>query len=529
MNIKQIIIILSLCTAFSLQSIMDFDDDSFLFEVDDLDQFGAGWEPILRQGCITPEEVITILTNEPILAQERLKNNFYLFTNPPNSRSLLDLPQYLLHLWCLPYTKWQWYVSLFYNQTTKGNFTKNGTTIDTYLDLNNAGLLQKLEELEFGIDIPTAVELFSAFKLQERRTGFMLGGVWLKDKWYFECKAPIYYLERNFFISEEEQLAIEHFLNPEGTVAEDEEIQDQIQRRAICDHFGLGDTRFNVGRFLIDNDRMMLIIGGLATIPTAGTFASGFLGTNFEKDSDHAPFSLLELFQLGLCDEKDIDKIKAITIAFGISAYDKLAANLLQTGLGNNGHVGLGIFLEKHLKLSRKFSFKTRGELEYLLPTWEKRFYITKKFPRAFDESFRHYEDPALAINNINFLNQQLINTVIPKVYNSLIWPGLLVKFDTALCGKIGKNWEVAVGFDLYWQEKERLGDIDATPSELFNIRKDNATKPGAYQNKIFGSVNYTKKGRYYDWCISFYGDGTVVQYGVGKDFNLCFNLAMNY
>ncbi len=533
MKIKQFILALSLYTPFfappTLQSMDDFDNDVFL-EDDDLDQFdSSGWEPTLREGCITPEEVILILVNEPILAQERLKNNFYFFVNPPNSRSLLDSIQNLLHLWCLPCTKWQWYVSLFYNQTTKVNFTKNGTTIDTYLDLNNAGLLQKLEEIEFGIDIPTAIELFSAFKLQERRAGFMLGGAWFKCNWYFECKAPLYYLERNFFVTEEEKSAIEKFLNPEAIPVEDEEIEKQIRRRAICDHFGLGDTRFNVGRLVIDNCEMMLLVGGVLTIPTASTLASGLMGTNFQKDSDHPAFNLLELFQLGLCDVKDIEKIKEITIAFGISAYDKLAANLLQTNLGNNGHLGIGAFLEKHLKISRKFSFKTRAEFEYLLPAWEKRFYITKKFPAAFDDAFRHYEDPNKAINNINFLNQQLINTVIPKVYDTLVWPGLILKFDTAVCGKIGKNWEIALGFDLYWQEKERLGDIDATPSELFNIRKDNAIKPGAYQNKLFGSVNYTKKGKCYDWCISFYGDGTLVQYGVGKDFNLCFNLAMNY
>lgn len=166
-----------------------------------------------RAECLTACDIVNILTQPsgPILAQERLQGNFYRYTNPPHQRSLLDYPLYTLHQWCLP-CHWQFNISFFYNQNSQANFTKEGTTIDSYLDFDNGNLLQDIDQLEFGIDIPTAIELLRNFKLQERRCGFMLNGYHKQCGWVFDVKTPLYYLERNFFLTSAEKEALENLL-----------------------------------------------------------------------------------------------------------------------------------------------------------------------------------------------------------------------------------------------------------------------------------------------------------------------------
>jgi len=174
----------------------------------------------------------------------------------------------------------------------------------------------------------------------------------------------------------------------------------------------------------------------------------------------------------------------------------------------------------------------TRSALEYLCPALDTRFYITKKFSQAFN-AFEPYTtaegaDPAQASVKLAFLNEQLINTLIPKVYQTMIYPGFIFKFTSSIDAILGKRkrWQLGLGVDLWWQDRERLGKIYATPWQINEIRTDIAVKPGAYQNKIFISTNYRGRGDDFDWCLTIYGDYTFISSGIGKDFNLALRFA---
>jgi len=182
--------------------------------------------------------------------------------------------------------------------------------------------------------------------MQERRGGFMLGVAHANGRFNLEFKTPLYYLERNFFVTPEEQEILESFFGPSDP---------EQQKHFISDRVGFGDTRLTIGFFAVEDDRLQLNVGGEATIPTQIAFKKGLLGSHFKKNSNHPIFNILELFQMVFCEVKDVSQIEAITINFLLSSFDKLSANLLQTSLGNNGHLGLMIFAEKFMQFNDRF------------------------------------------------------------------------------------------------------------------------------------------------------------------------------
>jgi hypothetical protein len=502
-------------------------DDNF----DDLDAFTdtLDWHYVERTALdVTPQMVLDFICADPLLLQDRLQNDLYLFTFPGNRRrrSLLDYP-YTLHDYTLPCRGLVTNLWFFYNQTSVDNFTEQGTTISSYWNLNDENIIGDIDLIDFGINFPDAVQLFSLLKMQERRNGFMFGAYYLGlDGWNIEAKIPLYYNERNFFLTPDEKMLLENSIlfDEDDSGATD---QDEINKHFVSDGIGIGDTRLSAGLFIIDQENFQLNVGVEMTLPTAAPFIIGLKGSNFPQNSDHPPFDLLQIFQLALGSPPDIQAVKDISIAFISSIFDKLSANLLQVEMGNSGHIGVAGFFENFLPLNNRFEFVTRGAVEYLFPASEKRFYITKKFPQEFTsrEPYIVPDDPhpAESAEKLAFLNEQLINTFIPMVFPTTIYPGFLVKFSSELIGNFGDTWQFGIGYDLWWQDKEKLGTIKADSLAISNIRTDIASRPGAFQNKIFGSVNYYHYGRWFDWYLTAYGDYTVINSGIGKDFTLSF------
>lgn len=514
------------------------------FEMDDLDRLAdkVEWHYLERTSAdVTPQMVLDFICSPPLCFQTRLQNDLYLFTFPGNRRrrSLLDYPFNVLHDYCMEpcgLTLNSWY---FYNQTRVDNFTQEGTTLTSYWNLTNENLIGNLDEFEFGIKFPDAVQLFGLLKMQERRTGFMFGGFYNGEcGWNIEAKIPVYYNERNFFLTPEEKMLLENSIffdeNDSGFTDESE-----IHKHFVSDAVGLGDTRVSAGLLIVDQENFGLNVGFEMTFPTAVAFARGLLGTNFAQNSEHPPFDLLTLFQLALGTPPNIQAVTDMSIAFITSAFDKLSANLVQVEMGNSGHIGAAFFFENYLPLNQRFEIFTRGAVEYLFPATEKRFYITKKFPQQF-AAFAPYTtdvtdcdnqggaDPADAAPKLAFLNEQLINTFIPFVFPTSIYPGFLVKFTSELIGNFGDTWRFGIGYDLWWQDKEKLGRIQADPLIISNIRTDIASRPGAFQNKFFVTAAYYTEGRWFDWYLTAYGDYTILRTGIGKDFTLALRFTAN-
>ncbi len=520
---------------FSL-SIDDDDDGAYVPDIyDDWADQDVGWQPgtIRPPGAtqISPAELLDLLTcpGLNIFLQNRLPQNFYIFTNPQNKRSILDQPQFLVHLSSFPEApqSWQFNFWMFYNQTSLGNYTKNKTDVASYLNIYNTVLFGGLNELinnfvQLPFDIPTLQQLFGLLKLQQRTSGYMFDFYKEAGPWNFEWKIPLLYFERNFFVTPAEQARIEAILQFES--------DGSFNHLVVSDQLGVGDSRVNIGYHAVTKEWIDVNVGLELTLPTAFPFKKGLIGSNFAQNSTTPPFDLLSLAQLAL-NNQALDAAE-IAIAFGLSAANKLAANLLQTGIGDDGHVGVGGFVEQELSLNQRFTLKTRADLEYRFPNAENRFFITKKYAQAFTalEPYCGLTDQKEALDKLQFLNEQLILTFIPRVYRTSIYPGFIFKFQSAIVGSFGRNWQFGLGLDLWWQSQEKFGGIKASPEQIAQINIPLAQRSMAYQNKFFGSINYRKRRKKGTaWSCTLYGDYSFLSTGLGQDFNISMQFSFDY
>jgi hypothetical protein len=492
----------------------------FAFVEDELDQFVATAD--LSHGARDPavvdaQFVLNIVAAPPILLQNRLRQDFYKFTNPINVRSLLDLPWALLSQTTYD-SCWHWNFWLFYNQDSEDNYTSLGRNISSYLNLEDSQLIDGIEQIGLNINLENVFDLIGVMRIQERRVGLMVDVSRGFGCWFLEWKTPIYYLERNFYLTPQEKKQIEDELLLNDS---QQNSNKEFEKHVVSDQVGLGDSRFSAGYRLVDREGVIIDVGPEITIPTALAFSKGLIGSNFPKN-DLAPYlDILELFRLVICFNETAQAIEQLRL-FGEAAFDKLSANLLQTGLGNNGHFGIALFTYNSMPLSERFWIENRFAVEYLLPKRERRFFILRKNPETFD-AYAPYTteqgaDPAQAPAKLAFLNQQLIETFIPRVFVTTIFPGFLVKFSSMVMGDFGCNWNFGIGYDLWWQTREKFGRISTDRFTRAMLEKGIAHRHTAFQNKVFGMITYSRPARCYDWCVTLYGDYTFLATGIGQD-----------
>ena len=111
-------------------------------------------------------------------------------------------------------------------------------------------------------------------------------------------------------------------------------------------------------------------------------------------------------------------------------------------------------------------------------------------------------------------------------MFPTRISPGYIFLWNTSLTYQ-GEKLDFQFGYDLYWQDKEKLGTINGTPAQVAQLRTDIAVKPGAYQSKLFGDLIYKKQGRNRDYYFGFHLDATLLSVGIGRDFTGAFYFDM--
>ncbi|MBI2774427.1 hypothetical protein HYX58_00245 [Candidatus Dependentiae bacterium] len=472
-----------------------------------------------------------------IEADTILRNDVYLRTNPLVKRSILDYPAFY-YPFCRPET-WSLIGQLWVNQTPRMAFYNDAFALRDYLAFDNKNLISQIDTLAslvVGLNIPKILSLLGDIEIEDRRAALMFWFQRQKGKWLIQWKTPLAYIERNFQLDEQEKAQLEQevsgFFNTGNDIpaevaslsgTQNEEFEAFKKQHLISDKFGLGDSRFTAGYTFVDNDSLWVNAGFLATIPTAFAFSKGvWKGSHFPKNSDHPPFDLAEILLLALGDDAERAQAQQLTINFLLGALDKLSANLLDDNIGNGGHVGLGFVYDSKLQVTPRFSFDTHAEFEYLLPVMEKRFYINAKDQAGFNAVA---QNPADCPNDLNFIQEQLIQILYPRVYNTMVFPGVLIKFSTAADIWIAEQSTLNLGYDLWWQQQEKLGRIIASSQNQALARKDIATKPSAFQSKLFGAYTYNHPGKCGDWCISLTADYTFLSAGIGKDYSASFRL----
>lgn len=509
------------------------DDDPFISEF--LDTVGA--EQLSR--VVNPRNIMNLLNQ--IGAVDLLQEDFFLRTNQLNKRSPLDEPLFEPDRAEFP-GNWVVGAHVFARKMNRANFTAKSTNLSSYLALKEPTLLDRLQnsidelrdllgDPRFNIDFVKIFSLFENMTVEERRGGVMFHLMKKRHNMTFRFLVPIYYLERNFFLTEPEQRAVE----AEFGALEPEE-QERFQKaHFISDKFGVGDSRLEIDVKVLKRPSFSLRVGGQTTIPTAFAWGKGFKGSSFPRPSTFPTFDFDELFELAEEQtEENAQRAFVLLNDFFLGALDRLAANFTDTKLGNDGHVGIGIFIRGKTKLSsfinkpwaQRIALTNRISLEYLTPAHEKRFYINKINSKEFDK--RDFENLDNAVENLTFLEEQFVKKFYIRAFNTKIQPGVIFRWSSKASYQ-GRKWGWNLGTDLWLQDKETFNSIKASDQILDEINVSKAKPPMAWQSKILGSVVYKLKHQKRIWYLSLNADTTYSRRGIGKDYALSFNFEASF
>lgn len=487
---------------------------------------------------VNPIDVITLLIDD-LDALCILQQNFYLRTNELNQRSLLDYGIFLPQKYCG--SPWDVGAHFFYNQTTRDNYTRTSTKLCSYLAIFQETFLQEIQrriddlDLDLPIDLRSAVPLFANMTVQERRTGFMFHGMRRWGACRLRFWFPFYYNESNFFLTPEELDRIEDELG----VVDPAESTDFARRHLIADSFGFGDTRLNFDFPLVTNVGPMATKWGfLATIPTAFAFKKGLYGTHFNKLCKGPLLDFCKLFDLAV-EERDFLAIANIGEQFAFCALDHFAANLVQTPMGNGGHLGFGAYVRSKTPLStlihrpwaQHINIHSRLTVEYLFAKRQTRYFIQKCLKEEFAAMGldrnpstileQANQDPTYARAVLGFLEHQFTDRIFPFALHVRVQPGLIFRWITKYMYE-GQHWGYFIGSDTWLTTKEKLYHIDIPKNIARPVNKTIAQKPFGYQVGVMGNFFWKRPN---NLLLSINAEYNFSSVGIGSDFILSLNL----
>lgn len=534
-----------------------FDDLLAFADTPEVSSIISNSQAIHRAPATSKKGILTLLNSFGVIPL--IEENIFLRSNNLKSRSLLDYPEFL------PFRHdcdcRAVYVDLFFNQTSRGFFTKNSGNICSYLAVGSDSLNQKIQNIidaatqaneDIQIDpdqLFAIIDLVQTFTVQERRLGLMIGGKGTIGCWNYNIMAPWYYLERNHFVDTNVETALDKAISDflrnsfditgPATPAEAAQVlrtrNQFINEYLISDKFGIGDTRVYFDYPIINKESFSSRGGFLATIPTAFAFKKGLRGNTLSRVVNRP---LLDL--VGTADAlMQTQTLPTQTYDYFISFLENLGAMLLETPLGNGGHFGLGIYAKNKSPLNslikqswaNNVTMRSFISLEYLFPATEWRSFrvpVNEALFNAFNFDVSGLSDTSIEDQNLvntmySFVQHQLTDRLFPIALRTKVNPGVIFRWSSQLCYE-GECNGFTIGTDTYVRNKEKFSNIEASYVTKRMIDILNARSPLAYQSKVVGSVFFKIEKPETSWVISIIGDYTFMNKGIGADFTLALN-----
>lgn len=510
----------------------------YICESDGFDDIFMDDEPTIRR--LGHYEALAILT--AIKFPSALRCNVYNKTYPLAQRSIFSLPSMLLYhsehvpgYDCYPNL---FRFNIFFNQSTKLSFG-SGCHLDEYLCFDNNPVFSLDENILDQIknaNIFGLLEVAKKGKVSERRVGAYLQYLHNFDcRWSFELDVPFYYQERNYYLDDDDIRKIE--LESKKAGLPDSGLSRKEQERmmtkyAVSDKVGFGDTVIRAGYWLNPECNFPLKLGLLLRLPTGATVKDEVLGTNFQRDMDNPSFNLFNIMCLAQQDPEaggDANKALCMAKSLLLKVSNRLSSMLLDRPMGYD-HLGIGFFADNYLLFNSNTALRWALNCEYLIPGKEVRYFSYKKVETDYD--LTAYEN---IINNFdtdtatqaqkdelkrvfNFFDEQVIGTIIPQATCAKVHPGFIVQL-TAGPQMNYHEWQLNLGYDYWYQQKEKISKIYRNKKNQYDICK--GTRPSCYQFKFFGELRKNISNGDYSTSFGLHGEETFLAKGIGRDFNV--------
>ena len=499
-------------------------EEQFVFEANE----DEGLDFNATRTIISKNDAVANLTGL-VDAQLILQNPLYYRSNPPMRRNIIDNPIFQQFVERGNHGQ-NFSFKPFITQTFKEYFYDTRSNINYYIDMNQnelnaqVDLLTQIEDLDFDFPVTNVLGLFNTIFLEERRAGAMFEYVKSTETWTLSGRFPFYYGEHNLNMPPEDQEKVQQ--NPFFGNSDFDEITF-AREHLISDQLGFGDLRINFEHLFIDTHKQVFSAGIRGTIPTAFAIKKGLYGTNFNVYAPAPTFDLytdLLLPGMSTPPDQNIPLVQQNVQALGDAIINRLATILVQTPLGNNHHLGIGVFTHNKMIFSERISLSGLLSAEILLPAKEQRFFIINTPLSAFNAF--DWADTSAATGQLSakldFLNQQFINKFFPQRYEVSVFPGFIIQSTSALTYR-GRRLEITGGTDLWWHTDERFLTIDA-PKEIKNqgiINKSTSKQGYGYQSMLWFSLEKKfKPGS--SWKFGLRAEVTANSFGVGEEWGAC-------
>jgi hypothetical protein len=522
-----------------------FDDISHISTTRDIDLdslFEDIPEDLGTKSTSTPCDILKTLYEFDV--HKILADDLYTVTYPLASRNILKnallqqpIPQ---HSACN--------LSFFYEQSTNLFPWCNG--IDGYINLLKTEQLRKLENeiiKEMSIDIPKTLSLFKGSWAEERRIG-IYAGFW-KTLWRSfigGLEIPLYVVERNYNLLPEDQQAIKENFAEIATglgYGPNTGTQKEVEQAAIKylaeSRLGIGDTRLTLAWHALNTDRIKLALGLQAIIPTASTFTTSIIGSDFKAVLRRRTIDIEKFASSLTAPPEEGEKTSNQDDIFSeaqdllLQSANQAGALILATDLGEEQRFQLGFLVQPSIRIDQNVALIASCTINWQLPKHTSRFILEQQNPNDFDDS--NFDPDGKSEEEcrraVDFLSARATNWVFPQKYcvhlNDLIeahiMAGALFTFTD--------TWSVTLGYDYWTKDRESLTSIRQTcvNVDLHTIKSSLALKPTASQHTVFTKIHYTKFKELYDISVNFGANFFVVSKNTSDTYTGFINVEWNF
>ncbi|MFH1644358.1 MAG: hypothetical protein ABIA74_04250 [bacterium] len=459
-------------------------DNSFNFENDfenmdvDLNISEAELDVISKDYTLRADQFLIFLRE----MLKKIDTPIWEHTKPPKGRDVLYLIPHKFT--AIKYGRLD--LNLLYNYTPKMN-----VTLENLINLDSG--VTKLIELILkdsslsSEQLSQLVPLFLKAVIQERKIAGLIQAGFTYKYFNIQIHTSLQASERNFWISKNDQQTIEDMFSGAEKTFDKKELYKII--------YGLGDTRIKLGLNTINTGGVQFDVGFEGIIPTAKKQSLP------DVNNSYLPTSEAEL-KIWMT-----ENIKLIR------------DNLINPQLGNNGHFGLGFFIESKFDLFHEaLKLWIRFSIDNIFEADEDRIIL---FNKTIDNT-QLTTDPEV-------LSKFIRENVFPPPFRTRIKPGNIINFVSNVSFNINKRWQWGVGYDLYAQEEETIKKILDDEVDSHELRIQDAQIPQAIQHKIFSETNYSINKKNWDLILGIGADATFSSKNMGKDWTIYLRIGAGF